>query len=101
MEDIQIVQEFKRKVQRVYPDAEIYFYGSRVKRTHHDDSDYDLLVLLKKINPVTRKTIYDIAWGIGYKYDALIVPVLSRGDDFYPSSASPFFKNVKHHGMLI
>jgi predicted nucleotidyltransferase len=101
MKDIQIILEFKENVQRVYPDAEIYFYGSRVKKTHREDSDYDVLVLLEGVNPAVRKTIYDIAWETGFKYDALIVPVLSRRDDFYSSSASPFFNNVKSHGVAI
>jgi predicted nucleotidyltransferase len=51
MEDIQIVREFKYKVQHVYPDAEIYFYGSRARKTHHENSDYYVLVILEKINP--------------------------------------------------
>lgn len=101
MEDIQIVREFKKKVQHVYPDAEIYFYGSRARKTHHEDSDYDVLVILGKINPQIRKTIYDIAWEIGFKYDALITPVLSPWNEFYPSSASPFLNNVKNHGMMV
>jgi len=101
MEDIQIVREFKEKVQDFYLDAEVRFYGSRARKTHHEDSDYDILVLLEEVTPSIRKTIYDIAWEIGYKYDALLVPVLSQKDDFYMSNASPFFNNVKQHGMVV
>lgn len=101
MDDIKIVRQFKRKVQEFYPDAEIYFYGSRVKKTHQEDSDYDVLVLLNEINPAARKAIYDIAWETGFKYDALIAPVLSLKDEFYPTTASPFLNNVKHNGMAI
>lgn len=101
MEDIQIVREFKAKVLRSFPDAEIYFYGSRVKNTHREDSDYDLLVLLKEITPAIRKRIYDIAWETGFKYDAVLAPVLSPKDTFYPSTASPFFNNVKRYGVAV
>ncbi len=101
MEDIQIIREFKKNARDVYPDAEIYFYGSRVKRTHHEDSDYDVLVVLKEVNPSIRRKLYDIAWEIGFKYDVLIVPVLILRDDFYPLSASPFVNNVKNHGIAI
>jgi len=101
MEDIQIVREFKENVLEVFPDAEVYFYGSRVKKNHREDSDYDVLVLLKKITPVTRKKIYDIAWETGFKYDVVIAPVLSRRDAFYPSTASPFFNNVKRYGVAV
>ncbi len=101
MEDIQIVKEFKNEVLKAYPKAEIIFYGSRVNRTHREDSDFDLLVLLEEVTSSTRKTIYDIAWETGYKYDVLIAPVLSRMDKFYPSAASPFLNNVKNHGMVL
>jgi predicted nucleotidyltransferase len=101
MEDIQIVREFKIKVQEFYPDAEIYFFGSRARKTHQDDSDYDVLVLLKTVNPAIRNTVYDIAWETGFKYDALIAPVLSLKDAFYPSSASPFLNNVKQYGVAV
>jgi predicted nucleotidyltransferase len=101
MEDIKIAKEFKKKVLKAYPEAEIYFFGSRVNKTHRDDSDYDLLVLLEDVTPSRRKAIYDIAWETGYKYDVLIAPVLSRRDNFYPSTASPFLNNVKKYGMVL
>ena len=101
MEDIQIVREFKERVQNVFQDAEIHFYGSRARKTHREDSDYDVLILLDEVTPSIRKTIYDIAWEIGYKYDALLVPVLSQKDDFYMPNNSPFFNNVKQYGMMV
>ncbi len=101
MEDIQIVREFKVKVQEIFPDAEIYFYGSRARKTHHNDSDYDVLVLLNQITPAIRKNVYDLAWETGFKYDALIAPVLSLQETFYPSTASPFLNNVKRHGVVV
>jgi len=101
MDDIQIVREFKDNVRQFYPSAEIYFYGSRVRKTHQADSDYDVLVLLKQVNPKARKVIYDTAWEIGFKYDILIAPVLSRSDDFHSFDVSPFFNNVKKHGISI
>ena len=101
MEDIEIVKEFKKRVQGFYPDAEIYFYGSRLKKTHQEDSDYDLLVLLDDVNSTIRKEIYDIAWETGFKYDALIAPVLSTKDYFYSSNTSPFLNSVKNFGMAL
>ena len=101
MEDIQIIREFKTKVQVFQPDAEIYFYGSRVRKSHREDSDYDVLVLLNEVNPVVRKKVYDAAWETGFKYDVLVAPVLSLKGEFYSATGSPFFNNVKHQGMVI
>jgi len=101
MKDIQIVREFKTKIHEIFPDAEIYFFGSRVKKTHQEDSDFDVLVLLKTITPAIRKAVYDIAWETGFKYDVLLAPVLSLQDAFHVSTASPFLNNVKRHGVAI
>lgn len=101
MNDIKIVTEFKKNIQQVFPEAEIYFYGSRVARTHRENSDYDVLVLLNEINPESRDKVYDIAWETGFKYDIFISPVLASRDEFLKLSASPFFNNVKHSGMVI
>ncbi len=101
MDDIQIVNELKENIREIYPEAEIYFYGSRATKTHRDDSDYDVLVLLREVNPVARDTIYDIAWETGFKHDAFISPVLAKMDEFAGISASPFFNNVKHYGIII
>jgi predicted nucleotidyltransferase len=101
MDDIQIIEEFKKHVREVYPEVEIYFYGSRATRTHHNDSDYDILVILNKVNPAIRDTVYDIAWEIGFRYDALISPVLAEKNEFVDMSESPFFINVKKNGLVI
>ncbi len=96
-----MIKELKANIREIYPDAELYFYGSRVTKTHRDDSDYDVLVLLSDVNPVVRDTIYDIAWETGFEHDVFISPVLAEKDEFAGMSASPFFNNVKHHGIAI
>lgn len=101
MDDFNIVREFNRRVRELFPGAEIYFYGSRATRTHHEDSDYDVLVLLDDINYKIRKRVYDIAWEVGFEHEALIAPVLVPRKEFYLSSASPFINNVKRHGVAL
>lgn len=101
MDDIQVIKILKANIRSMFPDVELYFYGSRVTRTHRDDSDYDVLVLLSDINPSVRDAIYDIAWETGFEHDAFISPVLASKDEFVGMSASPFFNNVKHYGISI
>ena len=101
MDDIQIVTEFKKKAQEAYPGIKVYFYGSRVNRTNRDDSDYDVLVILDEVNPVIRDIIYDIAWEVGFKYDAIISPVLARKAEFVRMTGSPFFNNVRQNGLIL
>ncbi|MCX6584085.1 MAG: nucleotidyltransferase domain-containing protein [Candidatus Aminicenantes bacterium] len=101
MDDIQIVTEFKKKAQEAYPGTKVYFYGSRVSRTNRDDSDYDVLVILDEVNPVIRDNVYDIAWEVGFKYDAMISPVLAGKEEFVRLTGSPFFSNVKQNGLIL
>ena len=101
MDDIEIVEEFKKHLQEVFPEVEVYFYGSRVTGKHQDDSDYDVLVILNDVNPVSRDTVYDIAWETGFKYDAFISPVLAEKSELVTMDDSPFFYNVKHNGLVI
>ena len=101
MNDICIVEEFKKHLQEVFPEVEVYFYGSRVTGTHQEDSDYDVLVILDDVNPVSRDMVYDIAWETGFKYDAFISPVLAEKSELAAMNDSPFFNNVKYNGLVI
>lgn len=101
MEDIQIIAEFKEHVREVYPESEIYFYGSRATKTHRDDSDFDVLVILGKITSPIRDIVYDLAWEVGFKYDVFISPVLAEKEEFVNLSASPFYSNVKRYGVMV
>ena len=101
MKDIQIIKEFKRRVQVIYPEADVYFYGSRVTGQHREDSDYDVLVLLNSVTPIKRDIIYDIAWETGFEFDIFISPVLADKKEFTNRSSSPFFINVRQHGLAL
>jgi hypothetical protein len=90
--EIQIVEEFKKRVHKIHSKAAIYSYDSIVNKSHWDDSDYNVLVTLDEINPNVRDIVYDIAWGIEFEYDAFISPVLTAKDELVRLSASPILQ---------
>lgn len=45
---IKLLQLIKRKVLEINPNAKILLYGSRARGTEHNESDWDLLILLDK-----------------------------------------------------
>ncbi len=53
------------------------------------------------VNPVIRDTVYDIAWEVGFKYDAMISPVLAGKAEFVRMTGAPFFNNVKQNGRIL
>jgi predicted nucleotidyltransferase len=101
MTDMQIVSIFKVAIQRIYPQAEIYFYGSRVNGLHAQDADYDVLVSLKTLSPKIRDKVYEIAWRIGLKHNALICPVVCEKKEFKLHAMSPFYRNVQKTGLRL
>ncbi len=83
------------------PDAEIFFYGSRVTGNHRQDSDYDVLVILDRVDHNIRRRVYDIAWEVGFKHDILLSPVLSLKKEFHPASDSLFLNHVRQSGVAL
>ena len=98
MDDIQVIEEFKKNLEIAFFQVEVYFYGSRVSGTHQDDSDYDVLVILDDVNPASHEKVYDIAWETGFKNDAFISPVLAENSELVIMNDSPFFINIKQNG---
>lgn len=101
MNDMFIVREFSKRIWSAFPDADIYFYGSRIAGTHSDDSDYDVLVALDTLSPVNRNRVYNIAWETGFQYDAFIAPVLAEKKEMQQHKASPFYQNATRYGRVL
>jgi len=47
LEDIEILDKIKKTVTNQDKTAKVYLYGSRARGTAKNDSDWDLLILLK------------------------------------------------------
>ena len=61
--DSKVVNEFKRKVSKAFPDAEIILYGSRARGEGGELSDLDLLIILDgKVNTKIEDQIYDLGY---------------------------------------
>ena len=48
-----ILSIVKKRVKEIDPDARIILFGSRARKDHHKDSDWDFLILTKQV--VTRE----------------------------------------------
>jgi len=81
-----IIIEFRKNVQKIYPDAEIHAYTSRAYEEHQDKSNYNVLVMLNEVNAITYEIIHKIAWKIGFKYKNFLLPIITQKYDrpLYP-----------------
>ena len=98
---IQLIQETGRKV--VPPGGQVWLYGSRARGDAHEDSDWDILILLNKPF-ITSKDEDDIAYPFvvtGWKNDMAVSPQLYTFEEWAARSFTPYHKNVEHDKMLI
>ena len=95
-----IIQVAKEKVP---PGGRVMLYGSRARGDANPDSDWDLLILLDKVQ--IEQSDYDevvfpftyLGWDIGEN----IIPVVYTREEWEKSSFLPFFKNVEQDKILL
>lgn len=51
-------------------------FGSVARGTAGEESDIDVLVLIKEKTPAIRETISDLAFEVNLKYDVVLSPVI-------------------------
>ena len=97
-----IIDEFKGEIKKIYEDrlVNVILFGSWARGTATEDSDIDLIVVLKgKVSPGREiDRMIDCITDINLKYDTLIsvVPVSS---DTYSNVNSPLMLNVRQEGV--
>ena len=99
--DKKVLLAFARAVREKYPEARIWAFGSRARGNPSPFSDFDICVVLNKLDEAIDKIIIDIAWHIGYENDILISTVTFPEDAFEngPISASPIIKSILRNGI--
>lgn len=99
----QILEQIRLLKRHLLPNGRLFLYGSQARGDAHDDSDWDLLVLLNK--PVHHSDDYD-NYGypfteIGWKYGVYISPKVYTSVEWEKQRSSFFYKNVTHEGIEI
>ena len=90
-----------RKV--VPPGGHVWLYGSRARGTAHDDSDWDLLILLDQPE-ITTADEDNIAYPLvveGWKNDFSVSLQIYTVEEWRARSHTPYYKNVEHDKMAI
>lgn len=99
-----VLAEFKKALQDLYRDrlANLVLYGSYARCEETEESDVDMLVVLKgEVSPV------DEIWRMGevkvklrLKYDEL-VSVVPMAQDRFLYHETPLMRNVRQEGVLL
>ncbi|MFU8844199.1 MAG: nucleotidyltransferase domain-containing protein [Bacteroidales bacterium] len=103
-EETRLIQQIRNQILDVDPDAEIILYGSRARGDVHDESDWDILILLDRDHVSRsdeqpfRHRIIDIEMEYG---QPISVFVLSKSDWLGKHSITPFYESVTTEGLII
>ena len=100
----ELLEQVKRAVSEIAPDAEIILYGSRAREDSNAQSDWDFLILLdgpvndERIDSI-RHRLYEIEWDCD---EVLCSVVRSREEWNSPRYENmPFHQNVAEQGILL
>jgi len=99
-----ILDEIKRIVLEKEPTAKIYLYGSRVRGTTRNESDWDLLILLnkEKITPEIEKEITYSLYDLEFDTGEVISPMVYSEKEWNTKyKITPFYHNVMQEGKLL
>ncbi len=97
-----VIKEFRSEIKKLYGGKlkEIILYGSWARGEARDDSDIDLVVVLKgDITPGKEiDMMIDIITDLNMKYDVLI-SVYPVSESQYHTVKSPLLMNVRREGI--
>ncbi len=99
-----IVRKIKKIVKGKVPSAKVYLYGSRAKGTSRDNSDWDILILLKD-NILTSELETEISYSLfdlEIETGEIISPMIYSEKDWNRKySVAPFYKNLMKDMLLL
>ena len=99
--DKRIFAQFAKLVRQQFPDARIWAFGSRVKGTATQESDFDVCVVVQTKDEAIKRNIRDISWQLGFDNDLLISTIIYSDEEFErsPCSFSPIVKTILREGV--
>ena len=99
----QIFNEIQSLKRQLLPNEKVILFGSQARGDAHEESDWDLLVLLNKDKKKFEdEDIYGYPFAeIGLKYKKYISVKIYTENDWKKRKPTPFYKNVEQEGINI
>ena len=103
-QDRLVIERFKKLLlERGVPLCSTVLFGSRARGDHDPDSDYDVLVVVVRLDRTIRKTISDCAWEAGFQDCLVIVPLVVTRDEMEhsPLRSSLLMQAIREEGIPV
>lgn len=103
-QESKMIQRFRRTSRKVVPEGgQVWLYGSHARGDARDDSDWDLLILLRQPS-ISTLDEDNIAYPFvveGWKNNAAVSPQLYTFDEWAARSFTPYYQNVEQDKIQI
>lgn len=100
----EVIDKIREVAREAIPSGgRLLLYGSRARGNAHEDSDWDLLLILDKSQLEKNdydKVVYPFT-ALGWDLGEMIIPIIYTRQEWNATSFTPFYKNVEKEGMLI
>jgi uncharacterized protein len=98
-----VLSRIKNLVREVDPTADVILYGSRARGDEHQESDWDLLILVDSktdldYESVFRHRLYEIELDLG---EAFSVSVYNKNEWRSNHWMTPLYQNINKEGLRI
>jgi predicted nucleotidyltransferase len=78
---------------------QILLFGSRARGDAHNDSDYDMLVVVGRRTPALRAVILEVESQLMDRYGALVATVLRSEPEWQQLQGFPLARNITREGI--
>lgn len=101
----EIINSIRKLSRQIMPvGSQVYIYGSQARGDAHEDSDWDVLILLDKdnIDSTDRDTYGYPLFELGWEINAEIHPTIYSLHRWNKKDVSPeFYENVEHDRISV
>ena len=99
-----ILSQIKQLGRKILPeDSRLLLYGSRARGDYHEDSDWDLLILLDD-DYFGEDVFGDYGYPfveLGWEYGAYFSPKIYTYSEWAKRKGTPFFENINKEGVSL
>ncbi len=96
-----ILKEIKQSVISIDENAEVILFGSRARGDYHEESDWDVLVLVDEYDWKLKNRFVDKLFEVQIKED-IGISVMVKGKEYWNMiEETLLYKEVEKHGLVL